>query len=404
MKYTFCLSALAVVAVAFVSCKSSVEEVDYTLSPTEEKIVDAENDFSIRLFKNVSKESLNKNFSLSTAGITYSLNMLNNGCSGKSIDSLHENIGKSKVNRFCARKSKANESVVANMNWGEENPDYQEVAYLKVRNLISSNRKDIDKSFVESLKDYYSAEVYVPGERVGEIDADKWVKESTGGMIKHVDVSQEPNAVNMINAVCLNAAWADKACISDSLKFQCADGSRVLTQYIDAPVSGGYSGANFSAAKFSLYGFSYVILMPNEGVDFNKFVAGLSYMTIKQIKFRDDYDKYDVSIPCFRIDSKVELSDKLRSVGITDIFDKRRSCLDGIFPECYVNAFTQTSVFDVRKEGISASAVTYVSISELSQLMKPKTFVFHATRPFVFYVKDYFGNIVFVGQYCGKTE
>ena len=67
----------------------------------------------------------------------------------------------------------------------------------------------------------------------------------------------------------------------------------------------------------------------------------------------------------------------------------------------YINKMKQDIEIDVDEKGTHVEAITSTSFVTLSELSKPTRADFYANRPFIYFIRDYFGSICFAGVYRG---
>ncbi|NXE93167.1 ANT3 protein, partial [Menura novaehollandiae] len=110
-----------------------------------------------------------------------------------------------------------------------------------------------------------------------------------------------------------------------------------------------------------------------------------------------------VYLPRFRIEDSFSVKEKLRKMGLEDLFKFYLSpfCISGIIAEgrtdLYVSEAFHKAFLEVNEEGSEASAATAVTISGRSFPMNRKTF--NANRPFLLFIREAALNtIIFMGR------
>jgi len=107
-----------------------------------------------------------------------------------------------------------------------------------------------------------------------------------------------------------------------------------------------------------------------------------------------------VWIPKFKLDEKLNLTEILAAMGLTDMFDMNSADFSGIdgTKELYVSKVLHQAVIDVNEEGTEAAAATAVVISLRCAVLKDP-FEFRADRPFLFFIRDNLTNsALFLGR------
>ena len=98
----------------------------------------------------------------------------------------------------------------------------------------------------------------------------------------------------------------------------------------------------------------------------------------------------DVWLPKLALSSEIDLKKLLTGVGMTALFDPRRSDLDGIAEGevLYVFRSKQLIKFNMNEQGTEVAAVTYAQMMCTGVLRPQKPNVFHADRPFILVLWD----------------
>lgn len=109
----------------------------------------------------------------------------------------------------------------------------------------------------------------------------------------------------------------------------------------------------------------------------------------------NDIDDVKLTLPRFKIDADLELSTVLKYLGVSDIFDAKKSNLSNMSKQkLHVTNVYHKCVVEVNEMGTIAAAVT---TAPLSNRNIPKEFVFN--RPFGFLITDQLTNtLLFAGQ------
>ena len=100
------------------------------------------------------------------------------------------------------------------------------------------------------------------------------------------------------------------------------------------------------------------------------------------------YTEVVVSLPRFRVESKLPLNDALKNLGIKDMFTDNAD-LGGISKESlYVSDVVQKAVIEVEESGTTAAAATAVVVQVVVSLSQGQPRTFTADHPFLFQLRD----------------
>ena len=108
------------------------------------------------------------------------------------------------------------------------------------------------------------------------------------------------------------------------------------------------------------------------------------------------------SIPKFKVECDVEMSDVLKEMGMTDAFDPTSAQLSGIGSSdagnLYISRVLHKTQISVDGLGTKAGAATVVEIANESAMEEPDYYVVHLDRPFLYMVIDTYWNMpIFMG-------
>ena len=131
-------------------------EENYYLNEEQLKIVDNGNDFSFELFKKIAENERETNVFVSTIGLFYSLNIINNGTSGHTRQEICNalNIDSTdieRMNKLCRRLTIGQAKVKEYNFFGSS-------SYMRTATLLQAG-KQIDKDFQEILEHDYFAKI-----------------------------------------------------------------------------------------------------------------------------------------------------------------------------------------------------------------------------------------------------
>ena len=113
-----------------------------------------------------------------------------------------------------------------------------------------------------------------------------------------------------------------------------------------------------------------------------------------------------LKLPKFRFESKLMLSETLRSMGLTEAFDPGfadfsgmdgRSCKAGDQECLFIREAVHKTYVSVEEQGTEAAAATAVMMT--TESMKPEPIDLFIDRPFIFLIRHHdTGAIVFIGR------
>ena len=210
----------------------------------------------------------------------------------------------------------------------------------------------------------------------------------------------------LINALCFNAKWEkeyEKSDIDDRI-FTSYDGSQPTVCMLYSNEYAYFSAEGFTGFAKNYKGgkYSFVGLLPNEGDDIYELIDSLDgdkWLTIMDSKKNEPVH---VGIPEFTYDAEMDLTEPLRSLGVTDLFkpaladlSKVGSCNAG--GNLYCSYIKQKTFIQVDRNGTKAAAITWGD-TKTTSFSPEEPHVVILDRPFVYAIVDNATSIpLFIG-------
>jgi len=295
----------------------------------------------------------------------------------------------------------------------------QPVVELDVSNAVFSQQgMSLEQAYLDALSSGFGAGVglvdYANYPEAARQIINAWASERTKGRIPEVlqpgDITNATR-IALANAIYLKAAWDNQfdPKATKTLPFTRSDGSRVsvptmamdqLLQYaagkgyraVELPMGGHFNGA---------YGtLSMTIVVPD---DMTSFVNGLTTAELAGIVSGARAYDVDLTLPRFSAESRVDLADALKAMGMTALFDPDSADLSGITTDetLFIAKVIHEANIDVVEEGTTASAVTVASgeATAAGPGPTPPHVQLHVDKPFLYFIRETTtGAILFMGR------
>lgn len=277
----------------------------------------------------------------------------------------------------------------------------------------------LNQEFAKNSKKYYGGNVTnldFRGEpEESRIIINEWVASKTNDKIKYLipgDLITYDTAIIMTNAVYFKGKWMNEfdAINTEKRLFYASsseDGTPVDMMYIQEYFSyGEYEHAKIVELPYKGNDLCMYIVLPEENniEEFEDIFTLSDYDTLKSSM---DSQLVHTYLPKFKIDTKTELPDTLKSMGIVDAFDSNKANFSGMYdaqkvPEDYKlwldDAIHQTFI-NVQEEGTEATAATAIEAVDSIALEPEQELEFKADHPFMFFIEDKrTGCILFMGK------
>ena len=351
-------------------------------------------DFAIRLFK-ASNEN-GKNTLISPLSVLCALAMTANGAEEETLAQMEEVLGMTteELNLYLY-------SYMKNLPQGDK---YK----LSLANSIwftEDERFTVNQDFLQTNADYYGADIYkAPFDKQTLKDINNWVKQNTDGMIPEILDQIPPEAIMyLVNALAFEAEWSEiyeKHQVKDG-EFTKEDGTKQDVKFMY-----GSEGTYFEDEKATGFmkrykggKYAFVAMLPNEGVSVSEYIASLDGESLNALLANPQYATVRTSIPKFETEYKVDMSDILQSMGMTEAFDMYNADFEGLGTSTdgniYISRVLHKTFISVGEKGTKAGAATIVEMNDCAAAEPTEPKEVYLDRPFVYMLVDCENNIPF---------
>lgn len=233
-----------------------------------------------------------------------------------------------------------------------------------------------------------------------------WVSDHTDEMIdKIVDELDPLTVMVLINAIVFDARWLQEYEDYQVGKaiFHAYDGTEQIVDMMRSEERGyiWMENAKGFSKYYSDYGYKFVAILPDEGIDVYDFVENLDASELHAALKRASSKKVAAGLPKFSYDYDITLNSALKTLGLNDAFDPYRAdftkmaTVDG--ENIYISKVIHKTHIDVDEGGTKAAAVTAV-IMEATAALEDDPVNITLDRPFVYMIIDNRYNMpIFMG-------
>jgi serine protease inhibitor len=374
------------------------------LTSSETELIEADNSFGLKLFKEINAEMSDSNVFISPLSISMALGMTYNGSAGSTEEAMRITL------------------ELGNLSRGEINESYKSLIELLMNidsdvefNIANSIWYKYDRpfkqDFFERCRDYFDARV--SGLDFSQTEAVKdtinnWVEENTNGRIKDILDYVHPLAVMyLVNAIYFNGNWAYQFNEEDTKDepFHLPGGGTKDCKMMEVKSYFKYFEDSLLQAIDIPYGngnYSMTVIMPQYGEDIEEFISGLTKE--KWDEWMDGFteDSVNLFLPKLKLEYKTDsiLKEVLKDMGMEIAFDPNiANFTDMADPsDIWIGRVIHKTFLEVDEEGTEAAAATVVEMWE-SSVPEETDPVMMINRPFVFGIKEnHSGTILFIGK------
>lgn len=300
-------------------------------SGQERRFEEAYSMFAVRLFRECAlKDNSGENTLVSPLSVMTALAMTANGAKGSTLAGMTDALSGGTAALTMQELNRYLGAYIAGL-------PAEEKARLTSANSIwvKAGAIDVRKEFLQTNADYYGADVFsaeFDGDTVKDIN--KWVSEGTDGMIPKLLDEISANAVMyLINALSFDAEWKEiyRDYNVHNGEFTDIDGNTTSvpmmfseeTRYLDDGRATGF-------VKPYASGYSFVAMLPNEGISLNDYISGMDLVNIlAQVRAGEEENVF-VTMPKFSAEYSSELSGVLSGMGMSEAFISGKADFSGM--------------------------------------------------------------------------
>jgi serine protease inhibitor len=404
MKTIYCILAVSLMLIIS-SCEINNDqpsENHFHITKNTEKLIAADNEFGIDLFKQVvAIEDEDSNVFISPISVSIALAMTYNGADGATKEAMEATLNKEGLH-----VEEINE-IYRNLINGLLSVDPKVI--LEIANSIWY-RHDfyVEDDFINVNKDYYDAEVnsldFMLPDAKDIING--WVAEKTHDKIPEIIDFIHPNAVMyLINAIYFNGLWKyefDEEDTEDD-EFWLNDGSYIYVPTMIQQENFNYFSNDIFTAAELCYGqgnYSMIILVPQADKSVNHVIEELNSENWNLWLAGFQEEEIVIHLPKFRFEFSDSLNQPLINLGMGIAFtwDADFSKINP-YKDLKISRVLHKTFVEVNEAGTEAAAVTAVEIIERVSGPGEQIIHFKVNKPFLFAIKEKETNaIIFIGK------
>lgn len=350
-------------------------------------------DFGVRLFQSSMTEG--ENTLISPLSVLCALAMTANGAEGETLAQMENVLGlnvdtlNSWLHTYMAQLPEGDKYKLslANSVWFTQDESFS-----------------VNRDFLQINADYYGANIYsAPFDNATLKDINNWVKENTDGMIPSIlDEIPEEAVMYLINALAFDAQW--QTIYREDQVYDRTFTTEAGVEH-DAELMYSTEGVYLedeNATGFMKYysggKYAFAALLPNEGITVADYVDTLTGEHLQNLLSAPEKTTVFTAIPKFKTETSLELSEFLKTMGMTNAFDIACADFSGMGSSqngpLFINRVLHKTYIAVDEQGTRAGAATAVEANGGSAgPMDVKTV--YLDRPFVYMLIDCEANLPF---------
>ena len=362
-----------------------------------QNIADANNEFTIDFYKQISDSDENLFFSPLSMYTAFSL--LYEGARENTADEIQQVFG---FESNDASRYNDTTQLLSAINYDDSYSTLELSNGLWIADWFTANDDYIKIARETYLSDVEQINFIADG--VSKING--WAADKTNGKIDKV-VSQklmtDLTTAIIANAIYFKGTWLTEFSTSDTKKseFKINNTNNVDADFMNIKAEFKYAslnGAQILEMPYKGDRLSMLVILPKDANGIKQLEESISVEQIKQWKDNLALQEVIVSMPKFETRTHYNLTRLLTELGMPTVFDNLNANLLDIGSadrgNLYVKSATQDAYVKVNEEGTEAAAVTTIVIFSESS---PPQFI--ADHPFIFIIQDdSSGAILFMGR------
>ena len=231
-----------------------------------------------------------------------------------------------------------------------------------------------------------------------------WTDEATKGLLKEYTKDMgfdRETVIKLLSTIYYKAAWVN--CFNreatDLQTFHGEAGDSTVDMMHTADTMQYYSNESFETVSMSLLDSGNMhVFLPRKGVDVETLAGDSRVYEIALGKRTDEaaYPVVTLAFPKFSVNSKVDLIDMLRKLGVTDILDPGTADFEPVTDESiYLSSAEHAAMVEVDEEGVTGAAYTEMAMAGSAAMVERVRMT--VDRPFLFMITGRDGSILFAG-------
>ena len=274
-------------------------------------------------------------------------------------------------------------------------------------------------SFLQELHSTYQSEANTVefGSQSASRQIADWVTKQTRGKIK-LDAGAfqfEPSTIAvLINTIYLKDDWAETFSETSTepgdffgLNAKTQQPETMTVDYMRRFDSNAVitQGDGWMRYRVRLARVGYVtFVLPDEGIALDHLLGTPEAIEKLLTKGIDKACDVSLRIPKFSFQDEAELSALLASLGLMHCFNPGADFTNMCDATCMVDSVLQQSYIGVDEYGVEAAAYTMISMRNTAfNPVERERIDFHLTRPFLFAIESYDGEVLFIGTVTAPT-
>ena len=347
------------------------------MSDKEQALVMSVNDLGFNMFRKLDAKN---NILLSPMGMAYALGLISNGAGGETRKQIQKvlgcgDTGATTINSFCRKML-------------TEAPKIDRLTNMEITNeFFSPKSYTLMPSFTKVAKDSYDTQLQF--------------YESESDLLNFT----------LVNTINFKGIWEDKfrKVNTQDEMFKGEDGKEQTVPMMQQTSQFFYTENDLCQTlclPYSNGAYQMIVLLPKEGKTIQEVAQSLTAASWEKMYDQMQSVRVEVKLPRFESESEVNLTRMMTSL-MPNAFSMKKADFSNLFDlaSC-IKMIMQKGHIKVDETGTEATVATLLQGRIVGlDLAPPETIPFHATHPFLYFIREWStGAIFFIGQYMGIEQ
>jgi serine protease inhibitor len=374
------------------------------LTSSEVELVEADNSFGLKLFKEINSKETNSNIFISPLSISMALGMTYNGARESTEEAMRTTL------------------EFGDLSMGEINESYKSLIEL-LRSIDSDVEFNIansiwyrddwsfEQDFFERCRDYFDARVSALDFNQNTAARDtmnNWVDQNTNGKIEEIVDYVDPvnDVMFLINAIYFNGTWTcqfNEEDTKDDLFYLPGDLTKEckMMEVLSEFRCFGNSSMEAIDIPYGNGNYSMTVILPRYGHDIDGLISELTQEKWDEWMSSFSEDSVNLFLPKLKLEYKTDekLLLALSDMGMGIAFNSEEADFTGMYGPggIWIGRIIHKTFLEVDEEGTEAAAATVVAMTTgIGDEGYPTICV---DRPFLFAIREsHSGTILFIGK------
>lgn len=366
--------------------------------------------FAFNLYRSL-KDMTNTfdNIFIAPVGISTAMGMISLGLKGKTHEQVHSVLH---FKDFVNASNKYEITTIHNLfrklthRLFRRNFGY---TLRSVNDLYVQEQFPILDDFKTKVREYYFAEAQVAdfSDPAFISKTNDHILKLTKGLIKEALANIDPTIQMMIlNCIYFKGSWVNKFPVEMTHNHNFRLNEREVVKVSMMQTKGNFLAANDQELDCDVLqleyvgGISMLIVVPHKLSGMKTLEAQLTPQVVERWQKSMTNRTREVLLPKFKLEKNYNLVEALKSMGITELFDKNGN-MSGISDQrITIDLFKHQGTITVNEEGTQAATVTTVGFMPLSTQVR-----FTVDRPFLFLVYEHRTScLLFMGRVANPVR